>query len=117
MTSKEYIKAKLEYLIRYEPSLSFDIDMFEQVLKALERLETLEKENKRLNKLLIGYQCNTFNEAQENVDLREENKKLKKMIDNKIDILSKQMSEITDCDDVHLIMCDIIEELKEVLGE
>ena len=52
-----------------------------------------------------------------NLELQQENEKLKNMIDNKIDILSERMSKITDCDDAYLIICDIIEELKEVLGE
>lgn len=48
MTSKEYIKSKLEYLTRYDPSLSFDIDMYEIILKDLERLEVLENKNAAL---------------------------------------------------------------------
>ena len=43
MNSREHIKSKLEYLKRYEPSLSFDIDMYKTIKQDLDRLEKLEK--------------------------------------------------------------------------
>lgn len=52
MTSKEYIKAKLEYLKTYQPSCSFDIDMYEKTLQDLERLEQLEIENRNNEKVI-----------------------------------------------------------------
>lgn len=87
MTSKEYIKAKLEYLIRYEPSLSFDIDMFEQVLKDLDSLEVLESNNEKVIKDSVKL-INKNLELQQRLEaLEKENKELKEIIE-----IRKQMN-------------------------
>ena len=94
MTSKEYIKAKLEYLIRYEPSLSFDIDMFEQVLKDLERLGVLDK--------LVTDDCIAGNEVglqivnnliERSNNYRDENKQLKERLE-KLENENKELEEM-----------------------
>lgn len=49
MTSKEYIEARLKYLKDYEPSLSFDINMYKKILQDLDRLEKFAHENASLH--------------------------------------------------------------------
>lgn len=119
MTSKEYIKSKLEYLTRYEPSLSFDIDMYELILKALERLEMLEKENQELKELQELNKQGLWN-------LKQENEKLKKAIEilkkyYKFKLFPPAMDNIPEIsistDWEHYISQQEYELLKEVLGE
>ena len=78
MTSKEYIKSKLEYLTRYEPSLSFDIDMYEKILQDLECLEALKKEKEELKNILDA----DIKALIEGDRLAKENEKLKQQVED-----------------------------------
>jgi hypothetical protein len=128
MTSKEYIKSKLEYLTRYEPSLSFDIDMYEKILQDLERLEVLEKENQELNDVIEKYNHLNIQSFFIRDREREENKQLKKAIEKACKILSwdcpcsQDLIDDLDCEnrcqpDIDYAECWKKYFLKEVLGD
>ena len=84
MTSKEALR-NLKNFIGYNSPYNKDLDIIKQ---DLERLEVLEKENQELNENAVslayenaGYQITIEDYEIENVDLREENEKLKKAIE------------------------------------
>lgn len=120
MTSKEWVKEQLSYTDDHWTTS--DRIMLTKILKDLERLEALEKENKEIEELYLNenkHWCETID------SLRKENEKLKKAIE----ILKRRvisLKGIKDCESateynrytsLGLITQQEYELLKEVLGE
>ena len=91
----------------------------EHILNHLERLETLEKENTRLNIILDDTKSDYLKTLREKESLKQENEKLKKAIEYEIELLIERRFNAYACDnyEVYNVIDAIIEELKEVLED
>ena len=120
MTSKE----ALDWLVNYLAPFHFHAnkekaDKINNVLltlkQDLERLETLEKENKKWREIVGCDLC----EALGREILLEENEKLKKAIEKELALLKERRETFwfTDSYDEYAVVNEIIEEFEEVLGD
>lgn len=119
MSSKEALESIkqccYEYLQEFQniEQVKFIGNCFMQLEQDLERLETLETSVLEYrDQEQLYWQTN-----ENNVKLRDENEKLKKDIQNEIELLIERRFNAYACDDyqTHNILNTIIEELREVL--
>jgi hypothetical protein len=112
MTIKE---EKYEEWRRY--FFEVDKEMYKYFIQDLERLEVLEKENKIIKNSILG--TTQYEWINENHKLQQENEKLKKAIVKELALLNERRETFwfTDSYDEYAVVNEIIEELKEVLGD
>lgn len=116
MNSKEALEIIIFRLTSHEEDLELretDKKAIEIIKQNLERLEKLEIEN-RNNEKVIKDSVKLINK---NLELRQENEKLKKAIEKELALLNERRETfwVTDSYDEYAVVNAIIEELKEVL--
>lgn len=101
-----------------EKVVSDSAKLINKNLELQARLETLEKENRELKETIEIRKQMNINLIDFGTKLKQENEKLKKAIENEIELLIERRETFwfTDSYDEYAVVNEIIEELKEVLG-